>query len=180
MQDQLSKKFELSVANEPLTKSLKQVLGFIGSLLPVYPEIEQILFKSKIVVTELLTNAIKHSGPSETMLRVVFNNTSEVTIEKTDFGNRFNPGNKISRLKTTGENIVQLSKDSMHSIYAVKEENNFIKFVCEDRSDDNTPNVNAIEEHFGLLIITKAADEFTYHYDEQSGLNTFTTVLKLC
>jgi anti-sigma regulatory factor (Ser/Thr protein kinase) len=180
MPDLSSSKFELSVAHEPLTKSLKQVLGFIGSTLPAYPDIEQILFKSKIVVTELLTNAIKHAGPSESVLRVIFYNGVDIIIEKTDFGNRFNPGNKISQLNENGENIVQLSKDAMHSIYAIKEADNFIKFVCEDRGDDNLPDINAIEEHFGLLIITKVADEFTYHYDEKSGLNTFTTVFKLC
>jgi hypothetical protein len=46
--------------------------------------------------------------------------------------------------------------------------------------DQDSPlDVSNLMEHFGLLIITKASDNFTYEYDIAKGLNTFSVYIEV-
>lgn len=177
MQGAVENRFDLPNTTQSLIASLKQILEFINSHLPPHALADNINFKAKIIVTELLTNALKHSGKSETSIQIQIDDEN-ISIEKTDGGNPFNPNNLTSLLNNFKGHKAQLSGDAVHSIYALVESENQVRFICEENSGDN-PDVNDIMEHFGLLIITKSADEFTYHYDHSSMVNTFNVRLKL-
>jgi anti-sigma regulatory factor (Ser/Thr protein kinase) len=123
----------------------------------------------EMVITELLTNAIKHTGDTEIAVSISISN-EYLIIEKSDHGNPFNPNDFLSQLTNTGSKI-QLSQDDLYSIYALIENDNQVRFTCEENK--TALSFVDIMEHFGLLIITRAADEFTYRYDPATGLNTF-------
>jgi hypothetical protein len=72
----------------------------------------------------------------------------------------------------------RLAYDVMHQLYAVNQPNNTIRFVVEE-SDIEVPDIHQITEHFGLLIITKCCEEFTYTYDEDTRVNSFTAKVRI-
>jgi hypothetical protein len=178
MAELASKQFLLPNTRQSIKASVQEVLDFVIHSLPAGISTDGISFKTEVIIIELLTNGIKHAGTIETFLDVTINDDS-IHIEKKDFGNRFHPGNITSLLVYDPGYKELLTKDGLHSMYAVVESENQIRFVCEEADDDTPLDVSAIMEHFGLLIITKSSDTFTYHYDIDSGLNTFTVRIKL-
>ncbi len=178
MADQIFNQFLLPNSRLSMPASLREIIDFINRHLPADVSAEDIDFKVDIIVTELLTNALKHVKNAETLIRVYIDERT-VTIEKTDFGTPFNPNNFIEILKHPAGYKAMLTKDDLNTMYAVVESDNLVKFVCEDGSNGETPNLDDLMEHFGLLIITKSSEEFTYHFDSASGLNTFNVRIPL-
>jgi anti-sigma regulatory factor (Ser/Thr protein kinase) len=174
----VTKTFKISNSTQSQFTSLRWILDFINSNLPRNCDAAEINFKLKSIITELLNNAIKHPGNVETALHILIDN-EHIKIDKTDQGKRFNPNNLIPIPNEKSGYSVQLSSDALNSVYAYIETEEFIKFYSEDNNSTNPFDINEIDEHFGLLIISKSADEFTYHHDKQSGLNTFSINLKL-
>ncbi len=177
MSNAVVNRFELPNTTQSLVASLRHILDFINSNLPRHADAASINFKTKIIVTELLTNGLKHSGEPQTCISITVDNDF-VFIEKTDSGNPFNPNNHPGLLNNAAGHKAILSFDGMHCIYALVEGGSTIRFICEETGND-TPAVNGLMEHFGLLIITKSADEFKYHYDDAASVNTFTVKLNL-
>ncbi|MBS7566251.1 hypothetical protein KHS38_17720 [Mucilaginibacter sp. Bleaf8] len=151
----------------PLTE---QVLDCIALQLQNYAEAEDILFRAKYIIIELLTNALKHSGTGEAHLSVVIS-ADELQIIKADAGN---PLPLLNAAMPTGQTRVMVAYDVMHTLYAVLGEE--VRFVCEENALENL-DISKIHEHFGLLIITKTADEFSYRYRKPD--NIFTAKLRL-
>lgn len=177
MADSITHEFALQNTAQSLITSLKEILLFIDGHLPGYAAKETINFKSQFIITELLTNAIKHAGDTEIAFRVFISDEC-ITIEKHDNGNPFSPKSHPLLLNNNAGFKGQISKDAIHTIYAIVESKNVVRFVCEE-NDYTTSDLNAIGEHFGLLIITKSAESFTYRYDKELKLNTFKVELKL-
>ena len=166
----VTKTFIFQRSNQSLVASLKQILDFINEHTHCHEDALSIQFKAKVTVTELLNNAIKHSGSTQTVIDVVIHN-QKIVIKKTDDGPRFNPGGLLTFF-IRGENIT-LSSDDLNSMYAVVQNDNTIKFICEKNIDKQIVDIKSISEHFGLLIITRSADEFTYRYDDRTSSNIF-------
>ncbi|MDB5111757.1 MAG: hypothetical protein JWR67_2871 [Mucilaginibacter sp.] len=177
MPNLITGKFIFSNKADALVTSLKQILDFASANLPLYANAAIINFKLKAIITELLSNAVKHAGNPETAIYILIED-GHINIEKTDSGNQFNP-KKLDLLcgKSVGTKV-QLSKDPLHCVYAIIEPGMFVRFVCEENEENQIPDINDLTEHFGILIITKSADEFTYQYDQSSGLNTFRASVK--
>src|ERR1700761_9541185 len=171
----ITNKFVFPNRAQELFTSLRQILDFVSENLPFNVDAAAINFKLKVIITELLNNAVKHAGIAETVIHIHVDH-QKIKIEKADFGNAFNPNGLFE--KSTGQKA-QLSQDALHCIYAIIEGENFARFVCEEIDYYRVLDVNNLSEHFVLLIITKSADESTYQYDPSSGLNTFTVHLKL-
>lgn len=163
--------FFLPNTQQSIVPSVKNILGFINSNLQKDNIADDVSFKAEVIIIELLTNSLKHAGNTETFIDVIIDKES-ILIKKKDFGNRFNPGNITPLLLKPGYRA-QLSKDDLHSMYAVVESADQIRFICEEINKDGPLAFNGIIEHFGLLIITKTADEFIYQYDNTLGLNCF-------
>ncbi|RCH55121.1 hypothetical protein DJ568_07985 [Mucilaginibacter hurinus] len=156
-----------------LTSSLKQVLEYIEENLADFAYAEDIYFKTKAIITELLTNGFKHAG-AETVNISIDIDPQYITIVKTDYGIPF-------PLVVSGSpqgTKTMLSYDIMHHLYAINLNARQVKFLVEDIIGDET-DIKGVGEHFGLLIITKCSEEFIYDFDEASKLNTFTAKVKL-
>jgi len=155
--------------------SLRDIIEFINGKLPGGGDQHNRHFDIEMVITELLTNAIKHTGDTEISVNISISN-EYLNIEKSDYGNPFNPNGFLSQLTNTGSKV-QISKDDLYSIYAVIENDNQVRFICEENK--TALGFVDIMEHFGLLIITRSAGEFIYRYNPVTGLNTFRVIMLL-
>jgi len=157
--------------SDTLIAALKQMLEFVETNLPASTRAGKTIFNAKVVLTELLTNSIKHSGSSDTLITIEARNSS-LLITKTDTGNPLSLiDNDLSSTKKP------ITNDILHTLYAVSERNDHLHFVCEENKMEDILAIDDIVEHFGLLIITKAADNFTYSYDHSTKSNIFKVIL---
>ncbi|NCD72246.1 ATP-binding protein [Mucilaginibacter agri] len=169
----VQKSFKLGYAASMPADLLEEILWLIKSNISVDAGISGVLFKSKFILTELLTNAIKHANTDEVILNLEITD-SLVRFIKTDHGTPMNfPGLENKSF----EGGIIITADIMHTLYAV-EQNGRLCFYCHENSAP-TININDFPEHFGLLIITKAADEFCYQYNKQNHANTFTASINI-
>lgn len=152
---------------------LEEMLSLIKSNVTAGAGVNGLLFKSKFVLTELLTNAIKHANTDEVTLNIEITE-SLVRFIKTDHGT---PMNFPKVESESFKNAIIITADIMHTLYAVKQ-NGKLYFHCHENSD-TVITMNGFPEHFGLLIITKAADEFYYLYNEQNKVNTFAVSINI-
>ncbi|HZX59588.1 MAG TPA: hypothetical protein VFE54_12710 [Mucilaginibacter sp.] len=166
--------FEFDNKAGELVSSLDYMLDHIKGCLPVHVETEDVLFKCKVIITELLTNAIKHPGKGKTLFNIELNETALV-ISKTDYGlplYLINTRNNSARaIAETNKRLI--SADPLTSLYANWESENHIRFSSEEGSLDNFLSVEQVMEHFGMLIITNSSDEFTYVYHKNTRANVF-------
>lgn len=166
--------FEFSNKVDSLTSILKQILEFINSSHSTDNDISALLFKAKVITTELLTNSIKHSESTSTIIDIKLDQNTLI-ISKVDYGK---PLALIADTNSSADKI-PVTNDILHTLYARSKMENQIQFTCEENKMDDLLELNDIIEHFGLLIITKAADEFIYTYDNQTKENTFIVTLNL-
>jgi len=179
MAESVSKQFLLPNTRQSIKSSVKELLDFIIKQLPAGANEDSISFKIEIILIELLTNGIKHAGTKETLLNITVDAKS-IHIDKNDFGIRYQPGNITSSVAHDPGYKELLTKDGLHSMYAVVENETRIRFVCEEIDNEDTPvDVSSLMEHFGLLIITKASNSFIYEYDIAKGLNTFSVYIEI-
>lgn len=159
-----------------LIPSLNQVLAYIEDRTGISTvKNYELYFKVKSITTELLTNSFKHSH-AQTVNLVIDVDGNILTIKKYDNGLPviFGPA---------GPNICcgkkQLSYDIMCRLYANYHDTYNVTFNVEECAADELPDIDNLTEHFGLLIITKCADEFSYHYDTENKMNYFTAKINL-
>lgn len=166
--------FEFGNSAAQLVSSLEYMLGQIGGNIPPRADKEDILFRCKVIITELLTNAIKHAGKSSTLFSIEMD-AQKLIICKTDTGMPLYLVN--TRNNTTNSNAEfnrrLISSDFLNSLYAIWESENNIRFASEDGSLNDSLPVEQVMEHFGILIITRSSDEFTYTYDRAARTNIF-------
>jgi two-component sensor histidine kinase len=153
---------------------LENILALIKSNAHANTGMHELLFKSKFILTELLTNAIKHANSNDVSLNLEITD-SFVKFIKTDYGTRFVlPQFKDEQFK----DALIVAADIMHTLYA-KEEHGNMHFYCHENAAPSIDIDHDFPEHFGLLIITKAADDFYYQYNEQQHSNTFIATINL-
>ncbi|MGZ3767513.1 MAG: hypothetical protein ACXVB0_16410 [Mucilaginibacter sp.] len=165
--------FEFNNSTDALISSLQHMLGHITDGMPAQADAEDILFRCKVIITELLTNAIKHGGKGSTSFNIEAND-HHIIISKTDSGaplylintHEHSVADKLEHKKL-------ISADPLNSLYAAWESENRIRFTSEEGSMDDFLSVEAVMEHFGILIITRSSDEFTYTYHKDTDSNIF-------
>ncbi|HVW13391.1 MAG TPA: hypothetical protein VHB54_06215 [Mucilaginibacter sp.] len=175
-----AEKMELEFDNGTggLIASLQQMLEFISGRIPSGADAEDILFRSKVIITELLTNAIKHAGEGSTLFEI--ESDGRLLIRKTDKGAPLYLMSEKDHSTESGSNDKKLiSADPLNSLFAVKESENCIRFTSEESSIDDFLSVEQVMEHFGLLIIARSSDEFTYTYHSNTQSNVFSVSLNL-
>ncbi len=141
--------------------------------------------KCKLILTELLTNALKHSGVDKTVFKVVFDK-NKLLISKADKGKPFNLESFKEReaLKWPLDPSYQGEKftiyeDEMCGLYAYITDPNHVIFFTEDHPIDPPPRPRDMLEHFGLLILTKSSDRFEYFFNPETQTNIFTSTINL-
>ena len=178
MSGKIFSQFVLPNIRESMIESLREMRAFIYEFLPGHAANEELGFKVEMVITELLTNALKHVKDAETCIRIYLDD-NYLTIEKTDFGSQFNPNNFADIFKQAPGYKILLTHDDLNSVYAVLEMNDTVRFICEQEKNKDAVDISGVSEHFGMIIISRAAEAFTYHYDTASGLNRFNVRMRL-
>ncbi|MEO6850739.1 MAG: hypothetical protein ABI166_08910 [Mucilaginibacter sp.] len=168
--------FEFNNSADTLIPSLEHLLEHVSAGIPADADADDILFRCKVIITELLTNAIKHAGQDTTLFDIE-TNSQQMVIQKTDKGAPFYLVN-TEYSPVGAENKRLISADPLNSLYAVWESENRIRFASVDSMDDDNLSVEQIMEHFGILIITRSSDEFTYTYHKDTNSNVFK--VKIC
>lgn len=164
-----SKIYEFDNRAENLTGFTRHLLDDLTSLLMPYHHESNLLFKVKVIIIELLNNAVKHSGSNQTHLELHLDSTALV-ITKTDEGEPFKLLNELQDNDT-----VMIRSDAMHALYAAKA-GTIVQFTFEENLTEEV-DVNQLSEHLGLLMIAKVANEFTYQFEQPK--NKFTVKVSL-
>jgi len=166
--------FEFDNSAEKLIGSLEHMLGYISRSLPAHCDTDDLMFRSKVIITELLTNGIKHAGKDRTHFNIEAG-PKQLVIQKIDNGSPLYlvNGRDKSVNGSDAENKKLISADPLNSLYAIWESDNHIRFVSEEGSLDDFLSIEQVMEHFGILIITRSSDEFTYTYDKGKSSNLF-------
>jgi anti-sigma regulatory factor (Ser/Thr protein kinase) len=141
----------------------RELLGAMESALQGHQKTRAVMLRAKFIIAELLNNAVKHSGTHSTSFEVGVENDTAF-ISKKDQGN---PLNLIGKPQQTKHQFM-VSADAMHLLYAVIKDET-VHFYCKENFTIQA-NVNELHEHMGLLIITKASDEFTYRFQEPENI----------
>jgi len=178
MPNKIANRFIFPGSSESLVTALRQILDFVAINLPYHINAANTNFKVKAIVTELLNNAIKHNAQTDTTFDV-FVNKDHLIIEKTDNGPRFDPNGIFTSPNGPPKSPIKLTSDMLHHLFATANTDTVLKFHCEEIQIAQNFDINAVGEHFGLLIITKSADEFLYHYHQPTGTNKFSVLIKL-
>ena len=139
---------------------------------------ERVSGKCRLILTELLTNALKHSDCPKTVIGVMIDK-EKIQISKLDSGRAFYLPEWKEReaLKwplegREGQKIV-IYEDQMCCLFGQIENQNKVVFSHEDYSVQMPPRPKDILEHFGLMILTKSSDSFIYHYNPATKTNLF-------
>jgi len=172
--------FEFDNSADKLVSSLQYMLDGIAGGISSQADSGDIMFRCKAVITELLTNAIKHAGKGHTRFDVESDGT-KLTICKTDTGMPLYllATRNNTAAESAAENKKLISADPLSSLYANWESENHIRFTSEEGSLDDFLSVEQVAEHFGILIITNSSDEFTYTYDKNTRENIFRVKINL-
>ena len=179
-------KFVFNSRQEDIPAVLERCQHYINENAGEKPVDISLLSRVKWVITELLTNAVKHSGADECLLRMFVRKT-QLVIEKEDNGtplslNDFNNENQIAWPILAGQTIedFQIYHNGMDSLRVSIDNYNLATFYTEELPESQMPALLLdTSEHFGLLIITKASDGFIYEYNNESGMSKFRVTFNL-
>jgi hypothetical protein len=170
--------FEFDNKADKLVASLQYMLDHISGNLPARADAEDIMFRCKVIITELLTNGIKHAGNGSTWFDIE-TYVDSLMICKTDYGQPLYLIN--AKVPASGNdadgNKKLISADFLNVLYAIWESENHIRFASEELSFDDELPVEQVMEHFGILIITRSSNEFTYTYQKDTHANIFSVKL---
>jgi hypothetical protein len=180
-------KLTFTFSNQPhdLSSALSSIFTYIENQLPDSAENEPFLLSAKWSITELLTNAIKHGGPHETIFNISLDD-QQLIIEKKDSG----PPLSLSTIEVVDpltwpledihtEQHFSLQNYGNDLLRVFIDENCRAIFISKEAEEEfmNDP-LESLSEHFGLLIITRSTDHFIYEYDLINQINIFRCILK--
>ncbi|PTR00942.1 hypothetical protein C8P68_101172 [Mucilaginibacter yixingensis] len=141
-----------------------------------------LIFKIKVIVTELLTNSIKHSGHGPTKLSLAINE-GRLIIQKMDAGAAFSASVEEDikwewPLTTIPHHPIKLYADMLTGLFVTVTSPHSLHFYSEDY-EIGADTATGISEHYGLMMICRACDNFTYHFDAVTRHNIFTAIINL-
>ncbi|QQL50887.1 ATP-binding protein [Mucilaginibacter ginkgonis] len=168
----VQRSYEIHLLDHVPPALLEGMLTFIKESIPVVKDEAHLLSRSKFILTELVTNAIKHANTMVSTVTVRLDANS-ISFVKTDTGDKLDVPQMSSESVPHGKVI---TTDIMHTLYSVNE-NDRITFYCHEHPEPSLDDEHTYPEHFGLLIITKASDDFYYRYDQSSQTNIFTVTI---
>ena len=161
---------------------LKEVVAFIKKKLP--GKAAQVVFKAKMIVSELLTNSIKHANDEFTIIELSANNETFI-IKRIDNGKPFNlkgPDGERDVLQwpltNSAETPIKIHADQLNGLFAHVVSPYSLKFHAINYTDEAVVFPD-ISEHYGLMIICRASDSFIYELDPASLKSTFTATIQL-
>ncbi|MES2062083.1 MAG: ATP-binding protein [Bacteroidota bacterium] len=138
----------------------------------------------KMIMVELLTNALKHANQSATAIKVELTG-DKVSIQKKDSGNGLAIlcGDNLLEWPLPGVHhageIITIYSNGDATLKANLKDNCTLQFFIEETENADPVDINTLAEHFGLMIITRACDAFTYHFDVDTCSNNFIVSIAL-
>jgi hypothetical protein len=142
---------------------------------------DAIFMKIQWTITELLLNGKKHSGVAESKLNFeLYEN--RVAVIKEDSGNPLKLNLSECKLvwplpKDQVGQQFEVYKNGMDSLCIRAVTRDKVEFYVTEQDDIQMPGLlSTTSEHFGLMIIAKASDGFSYCYDQRTGNNIFSTI----
>jgi hypothetical protein len=142
---------------------------------------EQLLNRCKFIITELCTNAIKHSGRHESMLKV-FTSGNQLIIERSDNGHPFFISLRNMQLSfplPQEVGSVILMEDDINRLTMQRIHEYSARFWTEQVNAEEKIMQQTLSEHFGLIIICLSSDSFVYTHAPEHNTNTFTATINL-
>lgn len=137
--------------------------------------------KFKLVIMELLTNAMKHCR--NTSYLEIDVDDKQVVIKKIDQGQKFyfRDNDSDSDYQFPLDNVtepfkIQALLGNNYKLWVTVKSEILIEFVEPPEID--YLSFNEIPENFGLMIITQCASSFHYKYDPLKAQNIFEVVFK--
>ncbi len=124
----------------------------------------------KMILIELVTNSIKHSGAAGSQIRLVVDEPS-VTIQKKEQGVQieFTSSEQQIPFEEIDKTIkISFSTENKHHVKTLDR----YKFRFLDPFKEGL-NIEHMPEHFGFYIITLASDSFVYQYDPDKRENHY-------
>ncbi len=159
---------------------LNKIIPEIEQHTRVYGRNDRTLSLCKHLLIELLTNGVKHSD-ADTSLIVILLDEKEIEVSKYDDGKPFvlkdYPGWPLNSIHK-GKKLL-IHKDDFFALYARIESENMISFEFEEYPIGTLNVTTNLAEHYGLLIITKASNSFSYRYSNGGMINHFKAVIAL-
>ena len=174
-------KFIFSNTADELYPLTVRIIGNIAAQISVGDELD---FKLKMVLIELLTNSLKHSGYGQTVIELSVTSDA-ITIKKVDKGTQLAltlGGQKIT-WPVTQEYIDETAiiyGDGTCTLKAIIRNHHRANFFIEEEAEPagcDTDYITSLNEHFGLMIITRACNDFAYEFDEKTATNNFIATL---
>lgn len=162
---------------------LDEISGALHHQLPLEPAAKELaLFKVRTIISELLTNTIKHTDQKDSLLELTISG-NQLHIVRLD---KCSPL-QFSATDTRPALIWPLPPEHCHIKHIVYADDLNTLFVEAElqgvahfttwQNPSDLFNVNTLQEHFGLLMVTLSADTFTYRYDHQTRENIFTAII---
>ncbi|WP_342646927.1 hypothetical protein [Mucilaginibacter sp. CSA2-8R] len=165
--------FEFDNQADSISSFSRQVLECLVSHLVNHHHNGQLLFKARYIIGELINNAVKHAACAKTVFTLTIEKDC-LSIAKFDEGNKLELMNKAGYLKNGVPTLI--TADGLHELYVTKESDQVLSFFCREPQNDEI-TIQHLHEHMGLLIIAKAADRFTYCFN--NPVNIFRATLNL-
>jgi len=180
-QTEFHKEFAFTNNKGELALSVDKLLLFLEERLVYCNNYTHLISRSKWIITELLTNAYKHSSSPVIHFKVEIGQ-STLFIKKIDqdepFSITIDNRRKYFPLDFEEDRHI-LHKDDFTILYATLCTEDTLMFTVKDDVDITGKTVYGMGEHFGLIIITRSSDEFTYTYDSGTKTNIFSSKLNL-
>ncbi|MBB5394713.1 HAMP domain-containing histidine kinase [Mucilaginibacter sp. AK015] len=173
------KKFAFNNLAESLYPSMIDIIDHITNTGKVS---DSTVSKLKLVLVEMLTNSLKHSGGGETIIEVAVTG-AQIAIKKIDTGNGLTISSNQNLMvwplpgKHYGNKVITVYTDASAILNARLTNNCRLQFFIEEVTETGPLDINTLTEHFGLMIITRACDTFTYEFDIDTCTNNFTAII---
>jgi hypothetical protein len=180
--NQFQKCFIFQHESGDLSLLIRKCLTFIEGQMKLYLIPADVLPKIQWVITELLINGKKHSGVAESNLIFEFNETS-LSVIREDLGRPLSvyvdEGSTVLTWPLGNDSLdrqFEIYRNGMDSLRIYTENEEKAVFQVTELEDIAMPLLlTNTSEHFGLMIIAKASDRFSYSYDQELRKNIFKT-----
>lgn len=173
-----AKEFEFNTKPEELYPLLNQIISIIKEQIPAAKFTAGIEGKCKLILTELSTNALKHSSVSQSIFGLVIDE-HRIQLSKSDTGKPLHLPRWKKRealtwpLKEVETEKIVVYEDDRCCLFGWLDSENTVAFYTEDHPINIPPAPKDLLEHFGLMILAKSSDDFIYQFDPVTKSNIF-------
>jgi anti-sigma regulatory factor (Ser/Thr protein kinase) len=179
------KKFVFNNETEGIYPLTVQIISYIQNIAKDIVD-DDAGFRIKIILLELLTNSLKHMGDDVTRIGIDLKN-DKLYISKQDKGRPLQINTRQALLtwpltnSKFARNEIAIYGDGFGTLKGRVKNSNQLEFFTEDFDVQyvDKETIIGLNEHYGLMIIARASDAFSYKHKPGTGVNTFTSVIEL-